>query len=92
MIEGDDWLGPVSWTDTDGSEHTMIGDELVSAAESLSDGTLNPDREFIRAVANGRPAWPDMNTAVAAHQVVEAMYESARNGGSSQMIPPAVRR
>jgi len=88
VIDGDDWFGPVSWTNSDGSTHSITGDELVAAAETLVDGTLNPDGEFIRAVASGRPAWPDLNTAVAAHQVVEAMYESARNGGSAQQIAP----
>ena len=82
VIEGDDWFGPVHWTDTDGSQHTLEGEALEQAARPLVDGDLNPDGEFVLAAAAGQPTWPDFNTAVAAHQVVEAMYESARSHGA----------
>ncbi|MCU1391935.1 MAG: hypothetical protein JWM34_363 [Ilumatobacteraceae bacterium] len=88
-IEGDDWFGPVHWTDSDGAEHTLEGNELVAAAESITDGTLNPDGEFIRAAVAGRPSWPNFATAAAAHRIVEAMYASAREHGSSQPVPAA---
>lgn len=92
-IEGDDWLGPVHWSDTDGTERRLEGEQLVAAAEALLDGTTNPDGEFVRAVAAGRPSWPDFATAAAAHRVVEAMYASAREDGSSQRVqsPPTVQ-
>ncbi|MCU1367175.1 MAG: hypothetical protein JWN39_2814 [Ilumatobacteraceae bacterium] len=88
-IEGDDWFGPVVWTDTDGAEHSLEADELAAAAEALVDGTLNPDGEFVRAVAAGRPSWPDFDTAAAAHRIVEAMYASAREDGSAQLVGSA---
>ncbi len=91
VIEGDDWFGPVSWTNTGdvigGEPLCLDGSDLVTAAERLVDGSLNPDGEFVRAVAEGRPAWPDLNTAVHAHRVVDAMYESARERGSPRTIP-----
>ncbi len=88
-IEGDDWVGPVHWTDSDGSEHTLEGQALCDSAEELLDGTLNPDGEFVRAVAAGRPSWPEFSTAAAAHRVVEAMYSSARGHGSAQVVAAA---
>jgi predicted dehydrogenase len=90
VIDGDDWFGPVHWTDTDGTERSLAGDELVAAAERLVDGTLNPDGEFIRAVAAGVSSWPDLDTAVHAHVVVDAMYASAREHGSTQTISTRV--
>ena len=86
VIEGDDWFGPVSWTDSDGGTHTLEGEALAEAAEQLVDGTLNPDAEFVRAVVEGSPAWPDLHTAVDAHRIVEAMYASAREDGMPQSL------
>ncbi len=86
VIHTDDWFGPVDWTDSDGTEHSLAGQALTEAAEAIVDGTLNPDGEFVRAVAAGRPAWPDLNTAVEAHRIVDAMYVSAAEGGSAQPV------
>ena len=91
-IEGDDWFGPIHWTDADGGGGSLTGDELSTAAEELVEGTLNPDGEFVRAVADGRPAWPDFDTAVQSHRIVEAMYASAREGGSAQHVPAPLPR
>ena len=86
VIEGDDWFGPVRWTDTDGTERSLEGDELVAAVEPLIDGPANPDGAFIRAVAAGVPSWPDFDTAVEAHRVVDAMYTSASEHGTMQDV------
>ena len=83
VIEGDDWFGPVHWTDTSGAEHSLHGEALEVAAAPLTDGSLNPDGEFIRAAAAGLPSWPTFDTAVDAHRVVEAMYASSRAGGAA---------
>jgi len=85
-IEGDDWFGPIHWTDSGGAEHTLEGEPLAKAAEALVDGSLNPDGEFVRAVAAGRTSWPDLDTAVEAHRIVEAMYASARERGSAVVV------
>ncbi|MBI5089748.1 MAG: Gfo/Idh/MocA family oxidoreductase, partial [Actinobacteria bacterium] len=66
VIEGDDWTGPVHWTDTDGTGGSLGGDEIVAAVEPLMEGTMNPDGEFVRAVTDGRPAQPDFATALRA--------------------------
>jgi predicted dehydrogenase len=35
VIEGDDWYGPVSWTDTNGDTGTLGGDELSAAVADM---------------------------------------------------------
>lgn len=83
-IEGDDWLGPVSWTDSDGTEQRLQGHPLTAAAQGVVEGSLNPDGEFIASVAHTRSAFPDFATALQAHAVVQAMYDSAAQGGAPQ--------
>ena len=82
VIEGDDWFGPVHWTDSNGASGSLGGDEIVAAVEPLLDGSMNPDGEFVRAVAEGRDAHPDFATAVRAHRIVDAMYRSAAREGT----------
>ncbi len=83
VIEGDDWFGPVSWTDADGTAGSLEGDAVVEAVTPLIDGTMNPDGEFVRAVVDGRPATPDLATALEAHRVVDAIYRSAADDGAA---------
>ena len=93
VIEGDDWFGPVHWTDSDGTGGSLEKDGLEEAARPLVEGSLNADGEFIRAIAEGRPAHPDFATAVRAHQIVDAMYRSAAEEGAMVTVgtPPAIR-
>ena len=81
VIEGDDWFGPVHWTDSDGTTGSLEGDALAAAVEPLMEGSINPDAEFVKAVREGRAAHPDFATAVEAHRIVDAMYRSASTGG-----------
>jgi predicted dehydrogenase len=83
-LDGDDWTGPVSWTDSDGSEHRLEGAELDAAVEAagLIDGHANPDAAFLLAAASREQSWPNFATAVAAHDIVDAMYRSAATGHS----------
>ncbi|MEN9506864.1 MAG: hypothetical protein RI958_2790 [Actinomycetota bacterium] len=89
VIEGDDWLGPVRWTDADGTEGLLEGPSLIGATATMIDGTQgaagrhNPDGAFVRAVAAGTAASPDMTVALEAHRVVDAIYRSAAAGGSA---------
>jgi UDP-N-acetyl-2-amino-2-deoxyglucuronate dehydrogenase len=82
VIDGDDWFGPVSWTDSDGTSGSLEGESLANAAAPMYDGTDNPDGEFVRAIIEGRAATPDLHTAVAAHRIVDAIYSSAAAGGA----------
>ena len=86
VIEGDDWYGPVSWTDSDGETHTITDEKLSAAAAALRDGLENPDAEFVRSVLAETPATPDFAEAVRAHRIIDAMYASAANGGESVSI------
>ena len=64
VIDGDDWFGPVSWSDSDGTTGALDGDALVNAVAPMRDGTDNPDGEFVRAILERRDATPDLFTAV----------------------------
>jgi predicted dehydrogenase len=88
VIEGDDWVGPVHWTDTDGASGSLEGDEIVAAVEPLVDGSLNPDGEFVRAATQGLPAHPDFATALQAHRIVDALYRSAAKEGAPVAVEP----
>ena len=85
-VEGD-WFGPLSWERDDGTRGSLEGDELVAAAQALPGADdLNPDGAFLRAVRDGRPCTPDFATAVRAHVVTEALYDSARAGGAPRAV------
>jgi predicted dehydrogenase len=86
-IDGDDWFGSICWTHTDGTTHQLQGDALVSATESMLDGPANPDGAFIAAVAAGTRAFPDVRTALRAHQVVDACYRSIADNSRAVQCP-----
>jgi predicted dehydrogenase len=88
-IEGDDWYGPVHWTNPEGGSHSITGDDLRDATQPMRDTPENPDESFVRAVLDGRQARPDFAEAVEAHRVVEAMYRSAAGGGQPVAIADA---
>jgi predicted dehydrogenase len=46
----------------------------------------NPDGSFLRAIRDGRPAWPSLRDALAAHDLVDACYRSAAGGGVPEPI------
>lgn len=83
VVEGDDWFGPVSSTDSDGTATTWEGQALRQLVLDLTGTSDNPDGEFIRAIAEARPATPGLDTAVAAHHIVDAIYASAAAGGNA---------
>ncbi len=96
-LDGDDWYGPVRWTDSDGAEHVLEGAALERAAAELLGGRgdptpvpINPDAAFIAAARAGTPAWPSFATAVEAHRVAEAMYRSAAAQGASVAVADVV--
>jgi predicted dehydrogenase len=82
VIEGDDWFGPVHWTDSDGTGGSLEHAALLDAVTPLVEGSLNADADFIRSVAERRAAHPDFATAVRAHRIVDAMYRSAALEGA----------
>lgn len=85
-IAGDDWFGPVTWSDADGSTGSLEGDELVQKTLPLAIGDANPDGAFIKSCVDRTQGFPDFSIARDAHRVVEAMYESARHDGNSVKV------
>ncbi|MEO7430164.1 MAG: Gfo/Idh/MocA family oxidoreductase [Acidimicrobiales bacterium] len=79
-----DVMGPITWTRADGESGSLEGEALFTAVAERHDGRLpNQDRGFVEAVASGQPGpHPDLSTAVRAHEVVDAVYRSAAEGGS----------
>ena len=85
-IAGDDWFGPVTWSDADGTTGSLGGDDLLGRTADLAHGDPNPDGAFVRAAVRGEPGYPGFSTALEAHRVVEAMYESARRDGATVRV------
>lgn len=81
-----DVVGPVSWTRSGGESGSLEGEELFEAVARRHDGRMpNQDRGFIEAVASGQAGpHPDLKTALRAHDVVDAIYRSAAEGGTPQ--------
>jgi predicted dehydrogenase len=83
VIAGDDWFGPVTWSDADGTTGSLEGEALLEKTAPLAIGDANPDGAFIRAATNREPGFPDFSIALEAHRIVEAMYRSARENGNA---------
>ncbi|HWJ63139.1 MAG TPA: Gfo/Idh/MocA family oxidoreductase [Acidimicrobiales bacterium] len=81
VVEGD-WDGPLTWTTTGGDEQVLEGDALVDACRDAGLEVADPDGSFVRAVADGTPAWPSLRDAVRPHEVVDAIYRSAAEAGA----------
>jgi predicted dehydrogenase len=86
IIAGDDWFGPVSWSDADGTTGSLEGETLTDKTAPLALTDANPDGAFVRDAASRQPAFPDFSIALEAHRIVEAMYRSARDNGNSVIV------
>ena len=85
-VEGD-WSGPVRYRFAGDAEETEVeGEELPAEARRRGARLGNPDGSFLRAIRDGRPAWPSFRDALAAHDLVDACYRSAADGGSVQAL------
>lgn len=85
-----DFIGPITCQYGGEPERVIAADEVLerfAALAGLDDdevvlaraGMLE-DYRFLQAAAQRRPAFPDFRTALAAHEVVDACYRSARDG------------
>ena len=83
VIAGDDWFGPVTWSDADGTTGSLGGEDLADRTSPLALTDANPDGAFVRNAVAGEPGFPDFSIALEAHRIVEAMYRSARDDGNS---------
>ncbi len=86
VIAGDDWFGPVTWSNADGTTGSLEGAELLEKTAPLAIGDANPDGAFVKAAVDGLPGFPDFSIALEAHRIVEAMYRSARDNGNAVRI------
>jgi predicted dehydrogenase len=86
IIAGDDWFGPVTWSDSDGTKGEIQGEELLAKTEALAAIDPNPDAAFIKTAQTNAEGYPSFNIALEAHRIVEAMYRSARDGGATVAV------
>lgn len=82
VVDGD-WFGPVTIQAAGEGTRVLEGDALLA----LEPGR-NPDGEFVTDVAGGRRPWPSFEVAVRAHELVDAAYRSAAEGGRPVRVPP----
>ena len=85
-----DFIGLIRYQLRSGPEVELSADDVLEryrALVRLDDAEFElarrgmlEDYEFLRAVNEGRPAFPDFETALRAHEVVDACYRSAREG------------
>lgn len=90
-----DFLGPIRFQGRSGPAQEMDADEvfaryvsiagLEGAEIDLARAGMLEDYAFLRCVLEERPAHPDFRTALAAHEVVDACYRSARGGGEVRL-------
>ncbi|NBU37632.1 MAG: gfo/Idh/MocA family oxidoreductase [Actinobacteria bacterium] len=86
VIAGDDWFGPVTWSDADGTTGSLEGEDLLARTAPLAHGDPNPDGAFVRAAIEGVAGFPDFSVALDAHRIVEAMYVSCRADGATVFV------
>lgn len=87
-----DFVGPIRYQLRSGPEVELSADDVLDryrAIVGLDDRELDlarlgmfEDYQFLRCVHEERPAFPDFRTALRAHEIVAACYESAARGRS----------
>ena len=86
IIAGDDWFGPVTWSNADGTTGSLEGEELMAKTAPLALKDANPDAAFVLSAVDKEPGFPDFSIALEAHRIVEAMYQSARDNGNAVAV------
>lgn len=79
-VEGD-WVGPVRMTVSGSPERQWEGEDIIEMADAIDGRSTNPDADFVDAVLNERPAFPDFGVALRAHVLADAAYRSAEQNG-----------
>lgn len=85
-----DFIGPIRYQGRSGLAQELPAEEvferyvaiagLQGAEVDLARMGMYEDYAFLRCVHEGWPAFPDFQTALRAHEVVDACYRSAREG------------
>jgi len=94
-----DFVGPIRYQLHSGPEVEIPASEVLERYRaiaglddvefSMADKGMLEDYRFLQCVAEGRPAFPDFRTALAAHVVVDACYRSAREAREVALSPGA---
>ncbi len=89
-LEGDR-TGPVRWQFSGEHEQSVERKDTIHFLNDI--GALSPSLEqsFLEAVRDAKPASPTFRDAIPAHQLVDALYESADNGGNTVTDPYRTR-
>jgi predicted dehydrogenase len=80
-LEGDR-LGPVRWQFTGEQEQMVDSEDTLTFLRNAGDDMASLEQNFLAAVRDGTAATPTLRDAIAAHQIVDALYTSADNGGN----------
>ena len=80
-VDGHHHWGPVHWQQGKDPLRSARGEELVPLAATAGLEGANPGEAFIGSVLAGKPAHPDFAVAARAHELVDAAYRSASEGG-----------
>ncbi len=90
FVTEDDYIGSITYQPKTGPAVVMSAAQVTAKfleiegldASEFDDRALGGlgDRRFIAAVRDGKNAFPDFGTALAAHRIVDACYRSAASG------------
>jgi UDP-N-acetyl-2-amino-2-deoxyglucuronate dehydrogenase len=96
ISSAEDFIGPISYQAGDGEMETLPSDEVLR--RYLEQVGLNrpeynclhsmqamEDYHFLKALVSGAQPYPDFDVAVKAHEIVEAVYLSARSGAEVRL-------
>ncbi len=100
LVIHDEVVGPVE-IETSAGKEVLSGDELVKRLFEIEPPwygetdpisfVANEDARFIRSLLEGTPPEPDFSVALRAHQIVDAVYTSSREGGTKVELEPGPR-
>lgn len=89
-LEGERF-GPVTYQFTGEPEQRLEGDALGSFLTDAGEPQVSLEQNFMTAVRHGVAASPTFREAIAAHNVVDALYRSADTGGVPVELDAEVR-
>ena len=76
-----DRFGPVRWQFTGEPEQVLDGEDTLNFLRDAGDHMPALEQNFLAAVRDETAATPTLRDAIAAHEVVDALYASADSGG-----------
>ena len=83
VIDGDDWFGPVSWTDTDGTTGSLRGRGAQRRGRRrCATAPTTPTASSSAPCSRAAPPRPTCTPRSHAHRIVDAMYASAAADGA----------